>query len=217
MLPGFAAMESEQIAQVAHWRRYRRGEVVFHQGDPGDSLHVIATGRMKVVFSADSGKEAVLAVLGPGDVFGEMALLDGGVRSATVVALEPVRTAMIGRQDFFGLLRRRPALAESLLRMLAGTVRRANADVGDLIFLDLHARVAKRLLELSDEHGWQTPGGVAIQLRLTQEDLAAMTGATRASVNKVLGTYESQGFIARRGRQIFLLDTVSLRRRAAAN
>ena len=185
-------------------RNYRRGETLYHQGDPGSVLHVIVEGRVKVVIPSESGEEAVLTVLGPGDVHGEMALLDGEPRSATVVALEPVVTAIISRESFLDLLRRSPAAVEGVLAGLARTIRRLSSEVGDLMFLDLQGRLAKMLLELAEIHGNEGEEGIEIQAALTQEDLAGMIGATRPRVNQLLGSFEDRGAISRRGRRIII-------------
>jgi CRP/FNR family transcriptional regulator/CRP/FNR family cyclic AMP-dependent transcriptional regulator len=202
------------LAGLLHRRFYQRGEVVFHRGDPGDVLHLVHRGRLKVVLQSAGGEQALLTIVGPGDLFGELALLDGQPRSATVVALEPAETATLGRLDFLDLVRRSPSAAERLLIALACIVRRSSEGVGDLMLVDLHGRVAKKLLELANSYGAAGAGPITIELPLTQEDLAAMVGATRASVNKVLGFYEDQGVLTRRHRHIVLLNVPVLRARA---
>jgi CRP/FNR family transcriptional regulator, cyclic AMP receptor protein len=198
---------------VARSRRYRRGEVLYHQEDLGDSLHIVQTGHVKIVGAGESGTETVLAVLGPGECFGELALIDGGPRSARVEALEPVETLSVARSAFFEFLRENPRAIEPLLVALAKMIRRLTETVTDLTSLDLEARLAKKLLQLADEHGETAEGGVAIALPVTQEELAAMVGASRASVNKVLGWYEDSRAIERRGRHIVLLNQEGLRAR----
>jgi CRP-like cAMP-binding protein len=202
------------LASAARRRSYRRGEVIFHQGDSGDALHFLTQGRIKVVLDAESGEEAVIAILGPGDCFGELALIDGEPRSATVITLEPVQTVSLARSDFMQFIRGNPQAAERLMVALAGTIRRADESMADLAFLDLEGRLAKKLLELADAHGRDVDGAIEIELPMTQEDLAAMIGATRASVNKLLGWYEEQGAIQRRGRRIAIFDQARLRRRS---
>jgi len=202
-----------RLTSTARRRTFRRGEVIFHQGDPGDALHFIVAGRVKVVLDAESGGEALIAIVGPGDCFGELALIDGEPRSATVEALEPVQTVSLTRADFFAFLRENPIALERLLASLAGMVRRSNEGVADLVFLDLEGRLVKKLLELADAHGKTVDGAIEIEVPMTQEDLAAMIGATRASVNKVLGWYEDRGAIQRRGRRIAIFDRDRLRRR----
>ncbi len=204
----------ERLARAARRRTYRRGEVVFHQGDSGDSLHLLQAGRVKVVLDAESGEEAVLAILGPGDAFGELSMIDGQPRSATIEALEPIETVSLARKDLLQVLRANPAAMERLLTALAEMVRRADEGLADLIFLDLEGRLVKKLLELAADHGRSSDGAVEIELPMTQEDLAAMIGATRASVNKVLGWYEDRGAIQRRGRRIAIIDPERLRRRS---
>lgn len=159
-----------------------------------------------MVVLGENGEEAVLTVVGPGDLFGEMALLDGGPRSATVIPLEPVETYALRRQDFLRLLRTSPSAVEGLLEALARTIRRLSDQVTNLMFLDLRSRLVKQLLELAANHGRRMNGGVEIEIELTQEELAGMIGATRARVNNVLVFFESQGAIARRGRRLVILD-----------
>ena len=204
-----------QLARCLRRRTFHRGEVIFHQGDPGDTMHLVRSGRVKVVLPAETGDEAVLAIIGPGDCFGELAVIDGGPRSASVVAMEQVETLMLGRQDFLSFFRSNMAAAEQLVVNLARIIRRVNEDVADLAFLDLPGRLAKKLLDLADSHGEPIDGGkgVEITVPLTQEELAGMIGATRPSVNKVLGWYEDQGAIQRRGRKIAILKPDMLRQR----
>jgi CRP/FNR family cyclic AMP-dependent transcriptional regulator len=214
--PLLANLPSDVLARLAgsaRRRTYRRGEVIFHQGDPGDALHFITAGRVKVVLDAETGEEAVIAILGPGECFGELALIDGEPRSATVETLEPVQTVSLARADFMGFIRDNPQAAERLMVTLAGMVRRTDESMADLVFLDLEGRLVKKLLELAEAHGRDVDGAIEIELPMTQEDLAAMIGATRASVNKLLGWYEDRGAIQRRGRRIAIFDQERLRKR----
>lgn len=216
VLSALPAAELERLAPAFKRRAYRRGETLYHQGDPGHVLHVVLEGRVKVVLPSESGEEAVLTVLGPGQVHGEMSLLDGSPRSATVVAIEPVVSATLSREDFLDLLRRSPAAVEGALAGLARTIRRLSSEVGDLMFLDLQGRLAKKLLELAESHGRDDgSGGVEIQAALTQEDLAGMIGATRPRVNQLLGSFEDRGAISRRGRRIVVRRADVLSRWAA--
>jgi CRP/FNR family transcriptional regulator/CRP/FNR family cyclic AMP-dependent transcriptional regulator len=208
--------ELEALLPTLRRRSYRRGETLYHQGDPGSVVHVMLEGRAKVVIPSESGEEAVLTVLGPGDVHGEMALLDGEPRSATVVALEAVVTAIISRESFLDLLKRSPGAVEGVLAGLARTIRRLSSEVGDLMFLDLQGRLAKKLLELADIHGHESEDGIEIQAALTQEDLAGMIGATRPRVNQLLGSFEDRGAISRRNRRIVIRRHDVLSRWASA-
>jgi len=207
--------ELEGLVSSFRRRNYRRGETIMHQGDPGNVVHVVCDGRVKVVLPSEGGDEAVLTILGPGDVLGEMALLDGEPRSATAVALEPVITATLSRETFLELLQRSPAAVEGVLAGLAQTIRRLSGEVGDLMFLDLQGRLAKKLLELAESHGSEGEDGIEIQATLTQEDLAGMIGATRPRVNQLLGSFEDRGAISRRGRRIVIRRADALTRWAS--
>jgi CRP/FNR family transcriptional regulator/CRP/FNR family cyclic AMP-dependent transcriptional regulator len=201
------------LTSIARRRTYKRGEVIFHMGDPGDTLFILESGRVKVYSYAESGEETVLAIVGPGSCFGELALIDGEPRSATVEALEPVEAVSIGRTPFQGLLQDHPQTGQFLLRVLAAKIRYLTGVVSDLAFLDLEGRLAKKLLELADEYGKPQADGVLIDIVLPQDVLAHMVGATRASVNKLIGWYEDRGMIARRGRRIAVLQPDRLRSR----
>ena len=192
-------------------RTYRRGEVIFHRGDPGDTLHVVRRGHLKIVVPMEGGEEAVLTIVGPGDLFGEMALLDGGSRSATVVAMEPVETETLSRADFLMLLRGNPDAVDQLLVSLARTIRRLTDALSDLMFLDMRGRLTRKLLELAESHGRASDGAIEITVAFTQEELAGMIGATRPRVNKLLGFFEDEGVITHRGRLIVILKPDLLR------
>jgi CRP/FNR family transcriptional regulator, cyclic AMP receptor protein len=205
----------EQLAARARRRTYRRGEVLFHEGDPGDALVILETGTVKVIVYSESGDETVLAIVGPGESFGELAVIDGAARSATVQALEAVEALSIPRSALLEVVRSHPPTCERLLGALAAKIRYLTTTVSDLAFLNLEGRLAKKLLELANDRGREVGGAREIQLALTQEDLAGMVGATRASVNKVLGWYEDRGLISRTGRRITVRDARRLQQRIA--
>jgi CRP/FNR family transcriptional regulator, cyclic AMP receptor protein len=211
LLGGLAPDEQARVAASMRRQSFRRGEVVVRQGDPGVRLHLVLEGHLKVLVSAESGDEVVLTILGPGDVFGEIALLDGGPRSASVIALSHCRTASLNRDEFLALLRQRPSVLDSILVVLARMLRRETDDLAGLVSLSVSGRLAKRLLDLAEAHGTLTEGVVEIGLAVTQEELAAMVGATRASVNQVLGSLEDLGAISRRGRRIAVIRPEVLR------
>ena len=215
LLRGLSDDDLHHVAALAHQRTYRRGEVVFHQGDAGDALHIVQKGRLKVFVYGEAGSESVLSIVSAGECFGELALLDGEPRSATVQTLEPAETIAVRRDDFLALLHTHPATMDRLLVALTAKIRQLTDTVSDLAFLDLEGRLGKKLLELAAQHGTNAAddGSVEIQLPLTQEDLAAMVGAARASVNKLLGWYEDRRLITRRGRHIVLLEPERLRQR----
>jgi len=183
-------------------RCYRAAEVIFHQGDPGDTLHVIVSGAVKRVLRSPNGDEAILATLRRQAFFGELALLDHGPQSTTAVALEPTEAISVPRATFMDLIAEHACAREVLLATLAGELRRMTGRVEALYFLDVPGRVAEVLVGLSREHGRSlapapaTPeGAVRIDGRLTQGDLAAMVNSSRQSVNRALAELAAEGIV----------------------
>ncbi|HEY7062261.1 MAG TPA: Crp/Fnr family transcriptional regulator [Chloroflexota bacterium] len=205
--PVFSALPApalDQLAAAMQRRLYKRGQVVFHQDDSGASVHVIESGRIKVVLATQEGEELLLRVLGAGELFGELALLDGRPRSATVVALEDTVTHVLERSAFLEFLRTHPEAALDLCRALAELIRRLTEQVEDLALLDVPRRLEHKLLELAETYGEPTPRGIRIDVRLTQSELASMIGTSRASVNHYLASLEARGIIQRDGQRIVL-------------
>ena len=183
-------------------RRFRRDETVFHQGDPGDALHVVATGRVKVVLPSPAAWEpAILATLGRGQFFGELAMLDGQPHSASVVAIEPTETLVLRRDDFERLLETEPSIRRSLVLALTRELRRLTDHVEALHFLDLPGRLAFRIADLagageSTMDGSHGGGGeVRLDWPYTQAELAGMVGGSRESVNRLLADFVARGLI----------------------
>jgi CRP-like cAMP-binding protein len=225
----FAVQSLEQCALFAHVepaglrilagammrRRFRRNEVIFHQGDPGDSLHVVATGAVKIVLPSPEGEEAIIATLRPGDFFGELALLDGASRSATATAVEPVETLSLARAPFERLLDEDRGLRMALLSGLAAELRRLTGQVEELHFLDLAGRLAMRLVRLSRDRDPNANGEVRLDWPFTQSDLAAMIGGTRQSVNKLLSRLVEDGLVLIEHDTLIIHDLEALEERAA--
>jgi CRP-like cAMP-binding protein len=202
-----------ELAEVCLQRTYRRDQFLWYQGDPGDYLVVIVQGLAKVTVTSSRGDEMLLATLGPSDVVGELSVIDGGVRSASVVALKPTTAIVIGRTPLIAFMQRSPELLDVLLRSMGALIRRLTDRATDLVFLDLAARVAKLLLSEAEARGGERQG-VPIDLGLTQTELAQMVGASRPAVNRVLQTLAARGSISIDGRKIIIRDSVALRRRA---
>jgi CRP-like cAMP-binding protein len=177
-------------------RRFRRNEVIFHQGDLGDSLQIVATGGVKIVLPSQDGEEAIIASLRPGDTFGELALLDGSPRSATATALEPTDTLALPRDEFLRLLADDSRLVRALFHSLAEELRRLTGHVEELHFLDLAGRLSTRLARLARDSAPDATGRVELDWPFTQSDLAAMIGGTRQSVNKLLSGLVDDGLIS---------------------
>jgi len=214
LFSGLPPRQLTLLVRRMHPRSYRRGEVVFHQGDPAGSLHVIRRGSVKVTAPTARGTEPVLALLGAGACFGEVAALDGGPRSASVTAVEATETLVLHRDDLWAFVREQPAFAERVILSLVASVRRINTWLEDAYFNDLDTRLARRLNELAATRGQHGDGGVQVSFPLSQSELAGMLGATRASVNALLGSYQDAGLL-RLGRGAFtVLRPEELRRRA---
>jgi CRP-like cAMP-binding protein len=191
----------EDLVRRLRRRRFKRGEVIFHEGDPGDALHVVAVGSVKIVLSSEEGEEAILASLHPGEFFGELSLLDGSPRSASAVAIEASETLSLPRDAFLEELGRSASLRDCLLRSLAGELRRLTGHVEELHFLDISGRLASRLVRLAeaaDPPPRRTEDGrleATLEWPFTQSDLAAMIGATRQSVNRLLVDLVDRGLV----------------------
>lgn len=213
----FATVPAEDVRRLAEHaveRSYRRGETIFHEGDAGDTLCVVVRGLVKVFVTSRQGEEMLLVTLGPSETFGELALVDGGERSASARAAEPTTLLTLRRSALLEVLAAQPRLTEALLRSLGDLVRRVTDQAADLVFLDLQGRVAKLLLALDEEHGADADGGRVLDLQLTQGDLASMVGGSRQSVNQILHSFESLGYLEVRGRRLVLLQADMLRRQA---
>ena len=215
--PLFASMNPEQT-QVLHASLTQidaaRGEVLFHEGEPGDRLYVIERGKVKLGRRSNDGRENLLAVLGPGEMFGELSLFDPGPRTATATVVADARLQELGHQDLVGWLQSNPDVAKHLLQALARRLRRTNEALADLVFSDVPGRVAKALLEMSTRFGEPVDDGLRVAHDLTQEELAQLVGASRETVNKALADFAARGWVRREGRAVVLLDTERLEHRA---
>jgi CRP/FNR family transcriptional regulator, cyclic AMP receptor protein len=191
-----------------------RGETLFREGDSGDCLYVITDGKIKLGRAATDGRENILAILGPGEMFGELSLFDPKPRTATAVAVVDSTLMSLGHEALDQLLTGRPAVAESMLAALAQRLRRTNESLADLVFSDVPGRVAKALLDLSTRFGVQADDGLHVTHDLTQEELAQLVGASRETVNKALADFASRGWIRLEARAVVINDVDRLSRRA---
>ena len=203
-----------ELAQVCLQRTYRRGQFLWYQGDPGDYLVVIVRGSVKVTVTSPRGDEMLLVTRGPSEIVGELSVIDGGARSASVVALTPTTGIVIGRAPLIALMHRSPELLDVLLRSMGALVRRLTERATDLVFLDLAARVAKLLLREAEGRSGEQRQGALVDLGLTQTELAQMVGASRPAVNRVLQSLAARGSISIDGHKIIINDPTALGRRA---
>jgi CRP/FNR family cyclic AMP-dependent transcriptional regulator len=212
-VPFFRRLSQNDVAALAKRliiRRFGSGQIIFHLGDPAGLLYIITNGNIKFSHASADGKDAVLAILGKGDFFGELALLDDSPRSATAEAIEPTETLTLHRDDFLSFLDNNPLFARHVLHILAIRIRHLNSQISDIFFLDLPARLARTLLLLADQHGKPVDKGTVIELSLTQTDLAEMTGATRVSINKALGRFRRAHWVYVEGRKLTIVDPDAL-------
>jgi CRP-like cAMP-binding protein len=213
----FGDLDENALARVARQaisRTYRKGSFVFVQGDPGDSLFVLADGLLKVLVTSQLGDEMVLVTLRPPASFGELALVDGGARSASIEVMEPATVLAFERAALLDLVQLYPAIGVGLLRSLGRVLRRLTDQASDLVFLDLHGRVAKLLVRFAEAE--READEVVLDLRLTQGELAQMVGGSRQSVNQILRSLAGAGYLELCGRKVVIKDLGQLRRRAGA-
>ena len=216
--PLFAHADRTMLGSLAgrlRRRRFRRNEVIFHQGDLGDSLQVVASGAVKIVLPSPEGEEAIIASLHPGEFFGELALLDSSPRSTTATALEATETLTLPRERFLELLREDPRIVQALLHALAEDLRRLTGHVEELHFLDLAGRLSMRLVRLARDADPNAGGRCELDWPFTQSDLAAMIGGTRQSVNKLLSGLVDEGLVRIERDTLVINDLDDLERHAS--
>jgi CRP/FNR family transcriptional regulator, cyclic AMP receptor protein len=216
-VPLFAALDAEGASALASQmeeQRLQRGQHVFIEGELGDRLYVVLDGKVKLVHTAPDGRESVLAVLGPGEMFGELSLFDPGPRASTATALTDATVSGLGRSALRPWLTGRPEVAEALLQALAARLRRTSEAMGDLVFSDVPGRVAKALLDLSEKFGSHTPEGLLVAHDMTQEELAQLVGASRETVNKALADFAARGWVQLESRAVIIIDVDRLERRS---
>jgi CRP-like cAMP-binding protein len=197
----------QRLAAASSARRYRRGQLVVREGDPGDALLVVAEGAPKAVTTSPHGEELLLAVVEPGESTGELAVADGGGRSATVAALTDATVGRISRESVLAVAEHSPALIRALLGSLARTIRRLTGDAADLVLLDTPRRVAELLLSMAS-----CSGPPRVHLEVTRSELAERVGATRQTVNAALQGLQRRGWIAVDQRDVLLHDVPALPR-----
>lgn len=215
--PLFAALDEEQAAELRGSMSdvtLARGDTLFHEGEPGDRLYVVTEGKVKLQRTSPDGRENMLAVLGAGELIGELSLFDPGPRTATAVAVTEVRLLGLGHADLQPWLSVRPQVAAALLRAVARRLRITNDRMSELVFSDVPGRVAKALLDLSRRFGVQSEEGIHVVHDLTQEELAQLVGASRETVNKALADFAARGWLRLEARAVVLLDVERLARRS---
>lgn len=208
-VPLFASLPDEQLhalVPVVTRRSAPRGSLIMAAGDPTDSLYIVISGRLKVMMSDSDGKEVILSILGPGEFFGEMGLIDDHPRSASVVAMEPCELLALTRRDFRKCLAENFDMAMAVMRGLVKRLREADRKIGSLALLDVYGRVARLLLDMAED----VDGQKIVTRRLPKQDIAKMVGASREMVSRVMKDLQMGGYIEMRGSTIVLRDTIAL-------
>jgi CRP/FNR family cyclic AMP-dependent transcriptional regulator len=205
-VPMFATFSEDQLRALMSMivrRTAPRASAVMHEGDPVDSLYIVVSGRLKVMMGEADGKETILSIIGPGEFFGEMGLIDDNPRSASVVAIEPCELLAITKHAFRKCLVENADLAMAVMRVLVRRLREADRKIGSLAMLDVYGRVARLLLDISEN----VNGRRVVTKRLTKQDIAKMVGASREMVSKVMRDLQTSGYIEVQGSSIVLRDT----------
>ena len=200
-----ASMDSVKIA---------KGSILFKEGDDGEHLYVIIDGKLKLGTSSGDGRENLLSILGPGEMFGELSLFDPGPRTSTATAVTDAKLLSLSHEKVIPWLRQNPEVSLQLLTRLSQRLRRTNEAVGDLVFSDVPGRVAKALIDLGDRFGKTSPEGLLVNHDLTQEELAQLVGASRETVNKALADFAGRGWLKLDGRSVLITDVERLSKRS---
>ena len=195
LFKNIAKNDLEQLAKYSKLKTFKNRDIVCRRGEPGTQMYIIALGRVTLLTDSDEGKELGFGFLNKGEVFGEIALLDGGVRTATVKAIEKTELLVIERRDFLPFLEKSPKAALQLLSTLAGRLRSTDEHFEDIFFRNLPGRLAKKFLGLAESYGRETDEGIEIELKLSQGEIGKLTGATRESINKQMRAWEADGLI----------------------
>ncbi|HEX6403399.1 MAG TPA: Crp/Fnr family transcriptional regulator [Pseudonocardiaceae bacterium] len=193
---------------------FPRAHVIFAEGELGDRLYIVLSGKVKIGRRSPDGRENLLAVFGPSDMFGELSIFDPGPRTSTATTVTEVRAVTMDRTALREWIAKRPEIAEQLLRVIARRLRRTNNMLADLIFTDVPGRVAKALLQLAHDFGTQEGGMLRVTHDLTQEEIAQLVGASRETVNKALADFAHRGWLRLEGKSVLILEPQRLARRA---
>lgn len=212
----FTAKQLEALSAVARKKSLERREELFHKGDHGGEVYVVANGKLKVLTTSADGDDVVFSILGPGEVFGEVALLGAIPRTATVTAIEDCRLLAIDRREFMSFLRAHPEVSIKLLSVLATRLKRVSELVEDTLFLNLPLRLAKKLLSLSRAYGEGVADGIRIDLKLSQEEWGDLVGTTRESINKQMRKWSDAGIVRIDDGYVVILNPIELEKLAGA-
>jgi CRP/FNR family cyclic AMP-dependent transcriptional regulator len=204
LFEGLDPTQLEELAAETRTHSHKRKEELFHKGDDGSDVYIVISGRLKALTTSADGSDVVFSILGPGDVIGEIAMLSGMPRTATVVALEACDLLSLSRPDILSFLNRHPAAAIKMLRIVSKRLANVSEFIEDALFLNLPSHLAKKLVDLAHTFGEETDAGLRLNLRLSQTELGNLVGATRESVNKQISSWRVKGIVSVDGGHIVI-------------
>ena len=216
LAPLFTALDDAQAASLRASMdsvKITKGGILFKEGDEGEHVYVIVDGKLKLGTSSTDGRENLLSILGPGEMFGELSIFDPGTRTSTATAVTDAKLLSLSHEKLIPWLKGNPEVSPHLLARLAQRLRRTNEAVGDLVFSDVPGRVAKALIDLGERFGKQTDEGLYVHHDLTQEELAQLVGASRETVNKALADFAGRNWLKLDGRAVLITDLDRLEKR----
>ncbi len=205
-------MHLGELSEIMLEKTYRKNQVIFDQGDPGNSLIVIKSGLVKISLVDSNNHEFIIKTFSVNDFFGEMSLLDGGSRSATATAVEDTQALIIFRENFINLIKKTPSMTLGMLTELSSRLRTTTENISNLTFFDAYGKVARCLLDLADQVGQKEEDGVAIQLTLSRQELANMSGLSRETFARILKEFQVRGCLKVQGKKIVILNEKVMRR-----
>jgi len=216
-VPLFASLSDKEykiLSSVSTVRKFDKAEIIIHKSDIGDTFFSILNGKVKVVLTDEEGKEFIVGILKPLEFFGELSLLDGEPRSASVVALETTDVLVLKRDDFLAQITRNPEMCIKIVGVLGDRLRKANHQIENLVFLDVCGRLSRMLLDMVETQGGsQTEQGIVIEVDFSRTELANIVGTTRETLTRALKTLENMGYIAVRKNKLTIIDEAGLRKR----
>jgi CRP-like cAMP-binding protein len=207
----FSELNEQELAEVASLAQVRsipRDTTIFHEGDTSDAIFVVVKGRVKIVTTSTDGKEFILTVLGAGQIFGEMALLEAASRSASVITVTAVEVLMISRSDFDHLLNSNPGISRKLMAILSRRLRRANSKMESLAYMDVAGRLARYLLDLARDHGQKLGNGWVVVRRPTHSDIAHSIGTSRETVSRLINEFEEGFGLVNKGKFTYIKENL---------
>lgn len=219
LFSGMSETEMKELENITRMEAIKKREPIYLPGDPGDSVFLLKSGKVKVSKGSEDGREITIAILEPGEIFGEVEVLDDSLRDTIAEALDDTYICVIKREDFESLLKRRPDLSFKLTKLMGLRLKRIESHIENLVFKDVPARLAHLLLDFSKKFGVKEGDGIRIGLRITHQEIANLIGSTRETVSMTLGEFRRRGFIALEGRKILILkeDGLSSMARPGSN